>query len=802
MKSFVSFGGLFILLLVVKPHGTAAATITLINHTNTWRYRKGMGSGPQANWKTVSEVGLDASWLSGSGGFGFADNTAETAECRTILTDMHNSYNTVAMRRTFQVTSNIDSNFHLVLTMDWDDGFIAWLDGVYVADELSPGAPAEPAFDDRATGLHESSRGTGSPQPPKGFDLGAIGSRLPIGTHVLSIIGLNEQPGSSDFIQIADLTALPPPTNGISGLIAEDTTWRAADSPIIVAGDITVNYGATLTIEPGVRVLFQSGLLLTVNGRLLAEGDPTNRIVFSRMGNSGSWGGIVIHGLAESRIRHAHIEFNGASAIDVIGGTAWLDHLTFGTHNFTYVNLSGASFIVSDCEFPSGATKFEFIHSRDIRADGHGIIRRNFFGQPVGYADVIDHSGGKRPAPILHIINNVFSGATDDGVDIDGTDAWLEGNIFQHVHRRGDTPDSSAAVSGGERNGLTSEITVIGNIFYDCDNAATAKQGNFYTFINNTIVHTTNAGGIDLDSGVFNVRDTTPSPTTFARGFYVEGNIIVDASQLVRNYTNPSQTTVTFNNNIVPTAWTGPGTNNTVTNPLLRHIPALSETVFTNWSGAQIYREWFSLQTNSPAIATGLNGRDKGAVIPLGASISGEPPSSTSQTNATLIVGVNRTGFGIPTSGWPNGSGYVAYKWRLDGGAWSAERSINTAISLSGLAAGPHYVEVVGKRDSGLYQDDPLFGADVTVTRSRTWIIDGLRITSANHAVTQFVLQFTAQSGQTYTVQYRDAFDAAHPWLRLTNIGPLSASGLATATDSGVSGSATRFYRLVTPAVP
>src|SRR4030095_11138233 len=196
----------------------------------------------------------------------------ETAECRTRLTDMLNSYTTVAMRRTFQVTSNIDSSFHLMLTMDWDDGFIAWLDGTYVAHSLSPGAPAEPAYDDQATGLHESSRGS-SPQPVRTFDLGAIGSRLGIGPHVLSIIGLNEASGSSDFIQIADLTAVSAPTNGVSGSIAQDTTWRAADSPINVVGDVTVNLGVTLTIEPGVQVLFSSGTLLTVNGQLLAEGD-------------------------------------------------------------------------------------------------------------------------------------------------------------------------------------------------------------------------------------------------------------------------------------------------------------------------------------------------------------------------------------------------------------------------------------------------------------------------------------------------------------------------------------------------
>ena len=124
-----------------------------------------------------------------------------------------------------------------------------------------------------------------------------------------------------------------------------------------------------------------------------------------------------------------------------------------------------------------------------------------------------------------------------------------------------------------------------------------------------------------------------------------------------------------------------------------------------------------------PRLGSGPNGSDKGGVVPLGVSISGEPSGLTTQTSATLHVGVNRTGNGIPASGWPEGAGYTHYKWRLDGGDWSAETPIAMPIVLSDLANGPHYVEVSGKRDSGLYQDDPLFGRVAAVTRSRTWTV-------------------------------------------------------------------------------
>src|SRR5439155_17438312 len=208
---------------------------------------------------------------------------------------------------------------------------------------------------------------------------------------------------------------------------------------------------------------------------------------------------------------------------------------------------------------------------------------------------------------------------------------------------------------------------------------------------NNTLVQHTRQGRLDTDSGVVNVQDRDPAPpTTFGAGFSLEANIIADAEKLVRNY-DPAQTTVTFNSNILPFAWAGPGSGNSLADPLLEHIPQLAETYFTSWDEAQVLRDWFSLRPGSPAHGAGPNGRDQGGVIPIGASISGEPLGTNNQTTATLTVGVVRTGSGIPANGFPNGSGYTHYKWRLDSGAWSGETPISTPITLTGLANGQHH---------------------------------------------------------------------------------------------------------------
>jgi hypothetical protein len=281
---------------------------------------------------------------------------------------------------------------------------------------------------------------------------------------------------------------------------------------------------------------------------------------------------------------------------------------------------------------------------------------------------------------------------------------------------------------------------------------------------------------------------------------YLEGNIILDVPELVRSY-DSTASLVTFTNNILPIAWAGPGSGNVVVDPLLKHVPSAAEATFANWSDAQIMWDWFSLKAGSPAIGNGPNGTDKGGVKPIGVSISGEPIGSTTEKNATLTVGFNRTGNGISTAGWPNGSGYTTYKWRLDAGAWSAETPIASPIVLTGLTSGPHHVEVVGKSDAAFFQNDADFGEDATVTISPTWTVtDGLQIGSIVTVGADVHIHFTASAGVTYSVEYKnDLNDPA--WTKLKDIPAQATTGDIDVADLAPA-SQTRFYRIVTPSQP
>jgi hypothetical protein len=213
--------------------------------------------------------------------------------------------------------------------------------------------------------------------------------------------------------------------------------------------------------------------------------------------------------------------------------------------------------------------------------------------------------------------------------------------------------------------------------------------------------------------------------------------------------------------------------------------------------------DWFGLRPESPARGAGLDGRDLGAVIEPGATISGEPSGVTSETSATLTVGFRRVGNGIPTAGWPSGAGYTHYKWRLDTGPWSPETPISQPLSLTHLSDGAHHVEVVGKRDSGMYQDDPLLGTNAVVTSSRTWVVQRVPIVTmraGSRMGNEFSLEFNAHAGVTYTVQYSETLSPPS-WRKLLDVTAQPSSGAYPVTDGGADGPR-RFYRVVSPAQP
>lgn len=471
------------------------------------------------------------------------------------------------------------------------------------------------------------------------------------------------------------------------GNVTGDTVWLAANGPYRVTGDITVPAGSTLTIQAGTTVYFDSNVGLTVSGRLLASGTESQQIRFTRQPGTGNlWRNLVFRNTpSENRITYAQIEYCGSGpVVYATNAVVSLDKVTFTNIAAQCLSLEDSSFNIRNSTF-ANLSGSEMVAGRGLPANGYGIFDGNWFGATTGLRDTLHFTGGKRPNAILQILNNVFTGSQDDMLGLDGTDAHIEGNVFMHARQALPGGDTANAIAAGQEGDSTSQLTIARNLFFDCDHAVLAKEGSFHTLENNTMILLRNAA--------VNFAEPLLGGAGGA-GAKLDGNIIWDTPVLFENY-NSAVMRVTVNHSILPASF--PGTGNLVDDPMLQN----TDTNTVTW---QTITNDFALRPGSPAIGTGPNGIDIGALVRGGSTIAGEPISPTPAATATLTVG---------------GPGITHYRYRVNNGAYPAnENSVSSALVLSNLAAGSYTVRVIGKNSAGVWQSTE------AETVSRTWSVD------------------------------------------------------------------------------
>lgn len=196
-------GFLFFILWLFSSAGATGQTIThweaLVRAENQWSYLAPT-SEPPAEWP--SSDFNDTAWKKGQGGIGYGDN-----DDATVVSGV----NTIYMRHTFQV-SDPSAILAALLYIDFDDGFVAYLNGTEIA-RANMGSTYRPSWNTYASNCDYEARLPAGGIPPRFALKSQHLSSLRSGPNVLAIQVHNCNSGSSDLSStaffIAGLTGIP-----------------------------------------------------------------------------------------------------------------------------------------------------------------------------------------------------------------------------------------------------------------------------------------------------------------------------------------------------------------------------------------------------------------------------------------------------------------------------------------------------------------------------------------------------------------------------------------------------------------
>lgn len=244
-----------------QPAANQPAQVYVLPQAVDWHYRKGTSeaSNPTSAWRTAS-FAEDDTWLLGQTSIGYGDN-----DDNTVLTDMQNSYTSIFMRRTFNVSAGQIPSA-LKISVRVDDGCIVWINGVEVA-RFHVDANLVPAYNSVAQ-VHAAGASFES------VTVSGASSFLVAGDNIVAVQTFNSSLSSTGLTSDLSIQATAPalttaptpgavnscystnPSPGIQ-LVANTPLQPTAGQAVVVTAKITDSAGlasATLqyqTVDPG-----------------------------------------------------------------------------------------------------------------------------------------------------------------------------------------------------------------------------------------------------------------------------------------------------------------------------------------------------------------------------------------------------------------------------------------------------------------------------------------------------------------------------------------------------------------------
>ncbi len=227
------------LVFAQKPHYesifNAGDTITYLNVRTAGIDRQ------LADWRNPNFD--DSDWDQGPGGVGFGDQDDGTSILRGYSVYLRKWFN-------IEATSEIKQ---LLLLGDYDDGFVAYLNGTEVARANMPADEDFPGYNIRASGSHEAKMYSGGYPEPFIIDSAAMAMNLVNGDNLLAIQVHNESSGSTDlssnFYLIAEIDSENQVYQQVPDWFEEMNSHYSSTLPLIVID----TYGNTIPDEPKIN---------------------------------------------------------------------------------------------------------------------------------------------------------------------------------------------------------------------------------------------------------------------------------------------------------------------------------------------------------------------------------------------------------------------------------------------------------------------------------------------------------------------------------------------------------------------
>jgi len=184
-------------------------------------------TGPISNSWQAGEPFNDSAWLKCVGAIGYERNTGyETLIAMNVESLMYGRTPGCYIRVPFVVDANPDRYESLVFKVRYDDGFVAYLNGVEMCRANVTGSPA---WNTPAAGSHADVQAVN----PESFNVFTVLHALKQGENILAVHALNESATSSDFLISFELVAE-------ERSIGSGTAIRYV-KPVVLTGSVQLN---------------------------------------------------------------------------------------------------------------------------------------------------------------------------------------------------------------------------------------------------------------------------------------------------------------------------------------------------------------------------------------------------------------------------------------------------------------------------------------------------------------------------------------------------------------------------------